>query len=211
MKLFLSSESVSYEQGYAFAKLIGKPLSDTEVAYIDNAADVAAGNATWVNDNRAKIEALGCRVIRVDLRDFKDSVRKISLTEALKPFDVIWIGGGNTYYLRWILYKTRADIIIPSLIKQGKIYGGGSAGAIVAGPTINYFQAADDPSEADEVILDGLHLTETVVIPHWHDEGYSQIMRVTEEKLKQSGYKTQHITNTQALVIDGDKQTIIPG
>ena len=210
MKLFLSSESVSHEQGRAFAELIGKKLIDVKIAYIENASDVASGNVSWVDENRTNIEALGCKVIQIDLRDFGDESSEISLIDTLKPYDVIWLGGGNTYYLRWLLKKTGADSIIKELVKSGKVYGGASAGAIVAGPTINFFQNADDPNEAKEIILDGLHLTEIVVVPHWDTDDYGSIMKVTEEKLKQAGYKTKHITNTQAMIINGEKVNIVP-
>jgi dipeptidase E len=210
MKLFLSSESITKEQGPAFAQLIDKPLSVIKVAYIENAADVAIGKPSWVDDNRTNIQALGCKLTRIDLRNFVDGTRKISLVNVLNPYDVIWLGGGNTYYLRWLLYRTGADVVIVDLVKSGKVYGGGSAGAIVAGPTINYFQSADDPNKAKELILDGLHLIETVVIPHWDSDDYGPIMKIAEEKLKQAGYKTEHITNTQAIIIDGDKKYIVP-
>ena len=186
------------------------PLNHTRIAVIENAADFASSDALWVDQNRINIEALGCKIKQIDLRDFEGAARKLSLVQALAPFDVIWLGGGNTYYLRWILKKTRADEIISGLIKQGKVYGGGSAGAIVAGPTINYFQNADDPAEAEEIILDGLNLTQTVVVPHWDDKEYKPIMRAVEVELKKNDYKTQHLTNKQALVIDGDLQTVIP-
>jgi dipeptidase E len=210
MKLFLSSESVSYEQSSAFAKLVGKALNDINVAIIENAADVANGDVPWVDENRISIQTLGCKVFQIDLRDFEGAVRNISLVEVLKPFDVIWIGGGNTYYLRWLLQRTRADLIISDLINQGKVYGGGSAGAIVAGPTTNYFQNADDPGEAEEIILNGLNLTQTVVVPHWGDKDYGPIMKAADLELKKNGYKTVCITNSQALVIDGELQTVVP-
>src|ERR1700722_19230227 len=124
MKLFLTSKAISYEQGPAFIKLVGKPAKDIKLALIENAADVEDGHdKSWVEENRSNIQALGINVQLIDLNDFKDGVRKTPLLEALKDFDVIWLGGGNTYYLRWILKETGADVIIKELVERGKVYG----------------------------------------------------------------------------------------
>ena len=63
-----------------------------------------------------------------------------SLTSKLSSKDALWHGGGNTFYLRWILSNTGADEVITKLVRHGLVYGGGSAGAIVAGPTLKYFE-----------------------------------------------------------------------
>jgi len=68
----------------------------------------------------------------VDLRNWRN--KREALREKLASKDVIWLGGGNTYYLRWILKETGADDIIINLVQQGKVYAGWSAGAMVAGP-----------------------------------------------------------------------------
>ena len=65
-----------------------------------------------------------------------------------------------------------ADKIITELVKQGKVYSGASAAAVVAGPTLRHFDALDDPNEAREVIWEGLHLVDFVVIPHVDNEAF---------------------------------------
>lgn len=210
MKLFLSSMAISYPQSRAFLDLIGKARpEDVKIAMIENAADpYKEGKKDWVHDNRTSIEAHGFQVDVVDLEDYRQG--KKLLLPRLEDADAIWLGGGNTYYLRWILRETRSDVMIKRLVAQGKVYGGGSAGAIVAGPTLKHFEPADDPAEAPEAIYDGLELTETVVVPHWANEKYGEIIKCIERKLQDDGYTTVHITDDQALVINGKSQKIVP-
>lgn len=186
--------------------LVGKNKpEDVRIALIENAADVyEEGNKGWVYESRNSIAAHGFQVDVVDLEEYR--LGKQGLLRRLEDADVVWLGGGNTYYLRWILKETRADSIIAELVKRGKVYGGGSAGAIVAGPTIQFFEPADDPSNAPEIILDGLNLTQVVVVPHWANDKYGHVMGPIEQRLKDAGYATLHITDEEALVIDGSNQ-----
>lgn len=207
MKLFLSSEAISDGLAPAFFELVGKAPGDTKIVIIENAADVSRGNKSWVLDNRKQIVSLGCHVELVDLKDYKNKLAE--LEAALGQGDVIWLGGGNTYYLRWILHETGADKIIIKLVRHGKVYGGGSAGAIMAGPTLQYFEAADDPSLAPVLILDGLGLTDIVTVPHWDDEDYGPIVKTANDHLRKAGFKTQPITQVQALGIDGTIHNLV--
>ena len=208
MKLFLSSEAIAPAQASAFAELVGKPPENTRIAIIENAADVEAGDKSWVEENRRAIQDSGFQVKFIDLNTYKPD-KRIELRSALENVDAIWLGGGNTYYLRWILKETGADDIIKELVKRGKVYGGGSAGAIMAGPTLKFFETADDPKEAPVHMTDGLSLTNTVVVPHWQDEKYGPIIASIADKLETAGYSIEPITNEQALIIDGNRKRVV--
>lgn len=209
MKLFLSSLAISPQQAPALIALVGKNKpEEVKIALIENAADVyAESKKGWMYDNRHMIQASQFQVDLIDLQNYKDDQKQ--LLQRLAKSDVIWLGGGNIYYLRWILKETHADKLIIDLVKKGKVYGGGSAGAIIAGPTIDHFQAADEPGKPPEVILDGLGLTDTVVLPHWDSKDYGKIMKTIKQELHKAGLKTIELNDGQAVVIDNEKQTII--
>ena len=80
---------------------------------------------------------------------------------------------------------------------------------MVAGPTLRYFDELDDPNEAEEVIWEGLGLTQTVVIPHVDNADFGEGCRQTGEMVKAAGYTTQWLTDAQALIVDGDEQRVI--
>ena len=207
MKLFLTSVALSPALRQPFRDLVGKSPADTRVALIENAADVYEGEPAWVRDNRESLEDAGLKVSRIDLKNLSDPHE---LESALEPCDVIWLGGGNTYYLRWLLKTNAADKVIRKLITSGKVYAGGSAGAIMAGPTLKHFETADDPRGAPVVYLDGLGLTDTVVVPHSDNVKYAAVIGAINEALLRDGFSTCPLRDDQALLLDGTTHRLLP-
>ncbi len=208
MKLFLSSLAISDPQSVRLAELVGKQPKDIKLALIENAADTyPEGKRAWVDQNRAAIQSHDFDVEIIDIKKYK--ARLSELRDKLADKDVIWFGGGNTYYLRWLLKDTGMDNLLTELLKQGIVYGGGSAGAIVAGPTLKHFETADDPNEAPEIILDGLRFTDSVIVPHMDNAKFAAVIHGIHDKLKADGYKTVPLGDNQAVVIDGDKHTVL--
>jgi dipeptidase E len=208
MKLFLSSQAISVKQKPYFLALFNKPAGKIKFAHIENAADpYPEEKRRFVLSNREWIDAVGMRVTYVDLRNYKgpDELRKV-----LSLFDAIWVGGGNTFYLRWIMRQSGFDQTIKNLLKRGIVYGGGSAGAIVVGPTIKNFETADDSKAAPELITDGLHLTQFIPLPHWANEKYGSRMKGIQKQLDADNQKTIQLTDDQALVIEGEEVRLVP-
>lgn len=207
LKLFLSSQAISKDQAPYLIKLVGKSATAIKLALIENAADVEQGPKPWLTRNREWITSHAFDVELLDLNEFRGKLAE--LKKKLTTKDVVWFGGGNTYYLRWLLRETGADQILQELLNHGLVYGGGSAGAIVAGPTLKHFEVADDITEAPEILLSGLGLTQTVVLPHSDNRKYAPIMQSLKQKLEAEGYKTSLLTDSQALVVDGDEQKVV--
>jgi len=139
MKLFLSSLAISDSQSVELARLIGKEPSTISLALIENAADTyGEAERAWVYINRAAIQSHGFAVELVDLREYNK--RPALIKAMLRTKDIVWFGGGNSFYLRWLLKDTGIDAILKELVVKGLVYGGGSAGAIIAGPTLKHFE-----------------------------------------------------------------------
>lgn len=207
MKLFLSSQAISKEQAPHFIELVDKPAKAIRLAVIENAADVEVGPKAWLLRNREMIESHNFTVEYIDLRQYTGDTAL--LQRKLIDQDAFWFGGGNTYYLRWLIHNIGIEDILKELAESGKVYGGGSAGSIVAGPTLRYFETADDIRSAPEVLMEGLNLTDKVVVPHMDNVKYAPIMRDIHNKLQSDGYKTVPLTDAQALVINSSEEKII--
>lgn len=210
MKLFLTSQWLLPEFRQAFEQLIGKPLHQTKVVIIENGADDEPGEPSWMKNTRNSLIDAGMAVTQLDLRQYTNRKDHEKLRIILSSANVIWIGGGNTFYLNWILRDSGARDLIIEMVRSGKIYAGGSAGAIVAGPTVKGFEAADDASFAPELVLDGMALTDTVVLPHWGRGDYGAIMEDIARQLTSTDHKIQPLTDGQAFVINHDEQHVIP-
>ena len=207
-KLFLYSMSLNEMHFEALEKLTGKTTSDIQFACIENAADVMEGSGDWVPRIRQALIDTGYQVEAVDLRNWLNNTE--GLYEKLQSKDVIWLCGGHTYYLRWILKASGADNMIKELVAAGKVYAGWSAGAIMAGPTTKYFDLmGDDPADAPELIEEGLGLTGKVIVPHMDHAEFSASAIATNQALLQAGFKTVPLYDNQAIIIVGDTETII--
>jgi dipeptidase E len=206
LRLLLTSLALSNEQSRELVKLVGKPAQDIKIALIENAADVEPEPKPWVAQNQEAIKSHGFNVEVVDLRKYTHD--HVGLLQQLQRKDVIWLGGGNSFYLRWLLSATRADDIIKRLVHRGVVYGGAGAGAIVAGPTLKYFEAIDDQSKAP-LTTEGLNLVNAAVVPHMDSPKLKHIMIELNQKLLGHHFKTLALKDSQALIIDGNTQRII--
>lgn len=208
MKLFLYSLHLTEAHAVELSQLVGKNPEDTTFALIENAADVIPNSKGWVGGIRNSLKDKGYQVEPLDLRKWIN--RPEALREKLRSKDVIWLGGGNSYYLRWILKASGADEMIQELVKAGKVYAGWSAGAIVAGPTLQHFDAmGDDPKDAAELILEGLQLTELVVVPHMDHPDFIEGAEFAHQQLLKDGFYTVPLNDSQALMIHGEAHRVL--
>ncbi|MFJ5622577.1 Type 1 glutamine amidotransferase-like domain-containing protein [Peribacillus loiseleuriae] len=91
--------------------------------------------------------------------------------EILRQSDVIYLNGGNPFYLLYHLKRSGADTIIREFAENGGLLVGVSTGSIVLGPDIKLMQHFSP--EMDSVGLDdltGLGVTDVRVFPHYGDE-----------------------------------------
>jgi dipeptidase E len=189
-RLFLMSMGIEGSQFLSFEQLVNKKPEEIKIAFIENAADIIPGADEWLPAMRQPWIDRGYSLAVIDLRKWASDRDEKGLSELLSIFDVIWVGGGHTYYLRWILKASGADEIIVRLIKSGKVYAGWSAGAVVAGPSIKYFdKMGDEPSAAPEQIYSGLGLMEEIIIPHFDHPDFAGGASATSKALQAEGYK----------------------
>jgi len=207
-KLFLYSFALTKRHFEELNKLAGKPTAEISFALIENATDIVAGAENWVPGIRNSITSKGYQAENIDLRNWFH--RPDELRKKLESKDVIWLCGGHTYYLRWVLKESGADKIIADLVTKGKIYAGWSAGAIVAGPTTRFSDLmGDDPAEAPEIIYEGMNLTNTVIVPHIDHKDFAEGAAKANEQLILAGFNTLPLKDNQAYLIMGDKSILI--
>jgi dipeptidase E len=206
VKLLLSSFGSSPEHDAALIELVGKPLADIRVAYIENAYDVYDDEPSLV-EGREALQRNGYSFDLVDLRDWRTD--RAALCALLARFDALLLTGGNPYCLRSLMKVTRADEMMRDLMENGAVYAGASAAAVVAGPTLRHFDELDDPAEAEEIIWDGLGLTHIVVAPHVDNPEFGEGCRKSGDLCEREGYAVVRLTDAQSLVIDGDRRHVV--
>lgn len=139
---------------------------------------------------------MGFAYKNVDLKDKLEVIKK-----ELKASDIIYVNGGNTFYLLDWVRKSDLDKYLGELLVEGKIYLGVSAGSILAGPDIAI--AGWDPSWDKNIPslkdTSGLNLVPFAVSPHF-EENERELL---ERKSKEVNYPVIPITNKQAILVTG--------
>ncbi len=203
MKLYLSSIDVPTPKD--LEALLGKPLRVASVAIIPNAQDYYSERARIVKNNECveNFEALGLVAHTVDLRSYSDALQ---LKKRLENFDIIWARGGNTFCLRYEMRRSGFEQIIKELLENGVVYGGDSAGALVAGTSIIGIESADIPEFAEEIIEDGLGLVPYVILPHIDIQEFEEAANNVKQISKS---KVIGLRDSQAVIFIDDSYRIV--
>ncbi len=211
MRLYLSSDNVG-KHGDVLQKMAG---DNRKVAYIGNAKDYwgAESRAKKTADHRAEFEEKGFEFTEFDLRNYFDQA-KLS-KEEMSKFGLIWCSGGNSFMLRRALRDSGLDKIIVDLVSEDKVvYGGSSAGAIVATPTLHGTELADDPNVVgdfynQEVLWEGLNLVSYHIVPHVNSYWFGPESASMIQYLKKNQIEYKALEDGHVIVVDGDKQELL--
>ena len=188
-----------------FSALIDKKPKDTKVAFIPTAADPYQ-DKSFMESDREKWLKSSYDLQEVDIKNKS----KEQIYNELKDFDVIYLSGGNAFYLLQEANKCGLKEVLEKLLEQGKIYAGGSAGAAIAGPSIDPLKTVDNPAEASELHdYRAFGFVDFTVLPHFDSKKYNSKFREILKKYNNTGLKLQPLNNNQAVFIRGSKVRII--
>ncbi len=129
------------------------------------------------------------------------SSKKSSLS--LRDYDVVYVCGGNSFYILDRIRKTGLNRAIRSFVRNGGLYVGVSAGSIIAGKDIEIagWGSDGDPNEISLRDLRGLHFTDIAVFPHYK----TKLKREVKSFKKKVNYPVEAIKDKEAIVIKGRK------
>lgn len=172
MRLYLSS----YRMGRRFGALVEALGRGAKVAVVSNATDfipdeARAAYARTVFDPIAHFNDHGLDASPLDLRTFFNDAA--GLETALAGVRLVWANGGNAFLLRRAMRQSGLEAILGREVPVGGlVYGGWSAGAVVAGPTLRGLELMDDPAVVaegydPEPIWEGLGLVDFSLVPHF--------------------------------------------
>ena len=111
--------------------VLPKPADKVRVAHIITASKVEQ-DISYVDKDRELMREAGFNVEDIDI----EGKNKKQLIKLLESVDIIYVQGGNTFYLLRQMRKSGFNKIIKKLLRKGIVYIGVSAGSIVAGETI---------------------------------------------------------------------------
>ena len=193
-----------YESIELVKKFLDKNTESKKILFIPTATNVDEYKK-YIHLTQKAFEDFGYEVENFDVSVFSEEIAKEKLSEA----KIIFISGGNTFYL---LQELKRKNLIPYLkerIENGLLYIGESAGSVIAAPDIEYASIVDDKTLATE--LDdyaGLNLVDFYIVPHFEEEPFVESSRNTVELYKDK-LDLKLINNKEAILVENNNFTII--
>lgn len=184
--------------------ILPKPANELTVAFIPTAADVYE-EKPWMYADRDELTKLGLHVFDLSLKD----KTKQEIEDALSNVDIIFVAGGNTFYLLDQARKTGFVEIVPKLVEKGVIYIGSSAGSYLTCPTI---EAATWKNQDKNIIgmtdFTALSLVPFLLFVHYKPE-HNDLLK---QEIPKTKYPVRILKDDQAiLAIDNEYKFVGQG
>lgn len=164
---------------------------EAKTLFIETAAegDDAAWGLDWLERDRQALKNAGFNITQYTIT----GKSRDQISKDLDQHDIIYVNGGNAFYLLKQMLQTDCMDLIVNQVKAGKTYIGSSSGAMIAGPNIQPALAVvpEDP-KLKLTDYSGLNLVNYIIIPHWgaDDEDWKQIY--LKENSLTKVYNTNH-------------------
>jgi len=189
-------------------KLLQKPAYDVTVAFITTAAKPEENLDYVKRDWTVMKEELGFNVEEVDIEGKKES----EIMKLLELKDIIYVEGGNTFYLLKAMRGCNFEKVIRKLLKEGKVYIGASAGSMVAGKTIKTAEWLREEYGNKNMVglrnLKGLNLVPFDIFVHYRPED-AEIIKKQIKNPKKRAKKLKILIDDQALLVQGKEVDLI--
>lgn len=200
--LFLTSDGMNgVEVRKEIVKILPKPANQIKLAHIITASKPEEDTSYVESDKRQMIK-LGFQVEDVDIEGKNES----ELRNLLKSKDVIYVQGGNTFYLLKHIKESSFDKVVKELIGKGVIYIGASAGSYLACPTIEMANW----KHPDINIVELKDLTALNLVPFLLSVHYQPKYRsVLKKEISNASYPTRILADNQAFLVKNGRVKLV--
>ena len=172
------------------------------MVYVTNAAK-GTNSTEYVERRKHLFKDEGYNYTELDL----DGKNPKELREALRGAGIIFVEGGNTFYLLKSVRESGFDKVLPDLLDAGVIYMGSSAGSYIACPTIEMatWKHQDKYDRYGLTDFHALALVPFLVSVHYSDE-YRELLT---EKIRNCKLPVKVLNDKQAILVQGDHTQLI--
>lgn len=188
--------------------LLGKPITEIQLSYITTAGNLhPSDKKKWIDDGRKILQERGWQVFDYDIA----GKTELEVAAELNDKDVVFVQGGNNFYLLEQIQNCNFGKIIKNLLAKGVPYIGESAGAIVCSKNIRAQQyMSGDPMLAESMKdFTGLGLVNFLIKPHWNRYGekrekFSRFLRETPNEFYGISQPIICLNDNQLIRVEGD-------
>lgn len=198
-RLFLASSGLEYIKTF-----VGKDPSQVKMLFIPTAGNLD-DDVWWIDKDRDVLGKMGFQIIELDIA--KESLEKAE--EALQNTDIVYVAGGNTFYLLKQLRDTGFDKLLTKYVENGILYAGASAGSLIAGLDIKPVATIDEPEKVEKLdSTKGLGWVDIVPIPHYDMATRTKAIDDIKKKYKDE-FEIVLLTDDDAIVVEGGNWKVV--
>ncbi|NMC35974.1 type 1 glutamine amidotransferase-like domain-containing protein [Candidatus Beckwithbacteria bacterium] len=171
-----------------------KKITDCKIAYISTASKKVHDDS-YAKNFQNTINKLNFSFNDIDIAGMNEG----ELRKALDGHDIIFVEGGNTYYLLKSVRDSNFEKVIKEKLSEGVVYIGSSAGSYITGPSIIM-------STFNERGFDRFGITDFTamnIVPFLLKAHYTpDMMERLKKDFSNTGHPLRILTDKQALIIN---------
>ena len=180
-------------------KFLNEKTESKKILFIPTATNVDEYKK-YIHLTQKVFEDFGSEVENFDISVFSEETVKEKISET----KIIFVSGGNTFYLLQELKKKNLISYLREKIENGLLYIGESAGSVITAPNIGYADIVDDKALATELNdYTGLNLVDFYVVPHFEEEPFVESSRKVVELYKDK-LDLKVINNKEVVLVEND-------
>ena len=217
MKLFLASQDLG-----DFADVLNDMVGGNKRAliisnardYYHDAATISSATEKTVN----RLENMGFVVEVLDLKKYFNKTQELQDFVAKFAPSLIFSIGGRTSCLATALHVSGMDKIIRDGVLDDKfIYGGYSAGAMVAAKNLKlyYLDSVDNDTARETYGIEpyeyGIGLTDFYIVPHADHSDYLTTVKGRIAKITQARKNAIRLNDADVYVVNGANSELLKG
>jgi len=183
-------------------KYLPKSLIESKILYITTAINKSE-DIHHVVQTREIFKESGFNYTEYDIEGKTEE----ELREALRSIDILYMEGGNPFYLLKAIRETGFEKLIKEAVNRGVVYWGASAGSYVACPSIIVSTWSGVRKTHGVTDFTGMNLVPFVVKAHYTPE----IADIVREKSKDLEYPLRILTDDQAIVVKDGEEYFLGG
>ena len=188
-----------YESMGIVKKFLNEKTESKKILFIPTATNVDEYKK-YIHLTQKVFEDFGYEVENFDISVFSEETVKEKISET----KIIFVSGGNTFYLLQELKKKNLIFYLREKIENGLLYIGESAGSVITAPNIGYADIVDDKALATELNdYTGLNLVDFYVVPHFEEEPFVESSRKVVELYKDK-LDLKVINNKEVVLVEND-------
>lgn len=206
--LFLTSSIGIEGVGESIRTKLGhdKPLKTVFIATPVEGDDQS--DLSWVDEERVGLNKNGFVTF-----DYTITGKSLSQIQAeLKDIDVLYISGGNEFYLKEKSSESGFVAFVKEFVNSGKIYIGTSCGSIIMGQDMTPLQKLSDLASLSKPIdTTGFGIVDFTTLPHWGSEDFRNrwLNDDSFDLMYQSNTKIIALNNYEYVEVLDDKYRVI--